>query len=45
MILRNSSLLISVDHLLELVLGHVLAELISHALEVAEGDLAGLVVV
>ena len=38
MILRTFQLLISIDHLLELLVGHVLAELILHALEVAEGD-------
>merc|ERR1719238_116530 len=34
-----------VDHLLKLLVGHVLAELLGHALEVLERDLAGLIVV
>mmetsp|Transcript_997 Transcript_997/g.4050 ORF Transcript_997/g.4050 Transcript_997/m.4050 type:complete len:217 (+) Transcript_997:70-720(+) len=34
-----------VDHLLKLLVGHVLAELLRHALEVLEADLAGLIVV
>ena len=34
-----------IDHLLELLVGHVLTELLSDALEVLEGDLASLVVV
>merc|ERR1711868_286904 len=34
-----------VDHLLELLVGHVLTELLSDALQVLEGDLASLVVV
>merc|ERR1711970_1241135 len=34
-----------VNHLLELLVGHVLAELLSDALQVLEGDLAGLIVV
>ena len=34
-----------VDHFLDLVVGHVLAELLGHPLQVLEGDFAGLVVV
>merc|ERR1712031_64614 len=34
-----------VDHLLKLLVSHVLAELLGHALEVLERDLAGLIVV
>ena len=33
------------DHLLDLVIGHVLTELLGHTLEVTEGNLACLVVV
>merc|ERR1719450_1904934 len=34
-----------INHLLELLIGHVLAEFLSHTLEVLEGDLASLIVV
>merc|ERR1711971_1521597 len=34
-----------IDHLLELLIGHVLAKLLSNALQVLEGDLAGLIIV
>jgi len=34
-----------INHLLDLVVGHVLAELLGHPLEVLEGDFAGLVII
>merc|ERR1711972_211044 len=34
-----------VDHLLQLLIGHALAELLGDTLQILEGDLAGLVVI
>ena len=48
LVLANLAVAVSVglvDHLLDLVVGHVLAELLGHPLEVLEGDFAGLIVV